>query len=97
MSPLEHVVQVLVLGALVVGVGAVFVALIRADLRANPPMPNWTDHTGEDDDEDAEVCEAHDFGGPPELCTCDQWRDVDPGAEWDRARDRDLDYRTGAA
>jgi hypothetical protein len=92
-SPFEHVVQVLILSALVLGVGAVFVALIRADLRANPPMPARTD----DIDENSEACEAHDFGGPPELCTCDQRRDTDPGAEWDRARDRDLDYRTGVA
>ncbi|MFC9966290.1 hypothetical protein ACFVH4_18840 [Nocardia ignorata] len=68
-----HIVQVFILGVLVGGTAITFVYLVRADLRANPPMATTP---GDDEGDNTE----------------------DPGAEWDRARDRWIDDREmGAA
>ncbi|MGW5316747.1 hypothetical protein [Nocardia thailandica] len=71
MNPALHLLQVVILLALVAVVVAFFVGLVLADLRENPPML-----TAVEDEDDAGELSIED----------------DPGAEWDRARDRDLDF-----
>ncbi|MFC4124882.1 hypothetical protein [Nocardia rhizosphaerae] len=72
---IAHIIQVFILAGVLFGVTAVFVGLVRADLRANPPMAVVRNDTPADEEDDGD----------------------DPGAEWDRARDRWIDREIGAA
>ncbi|MFD4444870.1 hypothetical protein ACFWPK_34355 [Nocardia sp. NPDC058519] len=92
MNTVAHLIQCAIVGATLLAVIWVFVMLVRADLRANPakaklPKP-WApmeefhayfaalDYSADDDEEQADDEPV------------DQ---ADPGAEWDRARDRTID------
>ncbi|RJO74140.1 hypothetical protein D5S18_18480 [Nocardia panacis] len=93
MSPLAHVVEAAVVGGvlaavLLLGVGTVISDCLEAARAAAS--------VDEGDDPDVDLAEkyADILDDEVELPELDE---PDWGAEWDRARDRDRDYRWGAA
>lgn len=90
MTPLAHVLQVAIVGGALVGVFVLLGGTATVDyLKARAAAI-----ADDQDARDAEYDEEHldildDEVGLPEP--------DDPGAEWDRARDRDLDYWAGVA
>lgn len=86
MNLLAHVIQVAILGAVLAGALIYLAGLAIVDHRQSA----------------ASLLAATDAlcgwcgGGGCDECDPDAARD-DPGADWDRARDRDIDYRAGVA
>lgn len=90
MTPLAHVVQVAIVGGALCGVMVLFGGTAVVDyLKARARAAAVVD---QGDDIDPEFEEYLDI-----LDDEVDLPEPDPGAEWDRARDRDLDYRWGAA
>lgn len=94
MNPVAHIIQVAIVGGFLLAICWVFVMLVRADLRANParaklPAP-WAGLQAIRDYIAALDYDRDDDEDEP----VDQ---ADPGAEWDRARDRWIDREMGAA
>lgn len=89
MSPLAHVVQVAIVGGAVIGVFVLLGGTAVVDYR-KARAAAVADQADNHDPEFEEYLDILD--DEVELPEPD-----DPGAEWDRARDRDLDYRWGVA
>lgn len=98
MSPLAHVVQVAIVGGALVGVLVLFAGTATVDYlkaKARAASVDGSPYGRDADDEDDLAEEYADIlddevDGP-------EYDEPDWGAEWDRARDRDLDYRAGVA
>lgn len=92
MTPLAHVVQVAIIGGALVGVlvmfgGTAVVDYLNAKARAAAAVVDQGDGIDPEFEEYLDIVDDEVDLPEPD----------DPGAEWDRARDRDRDYRWGAA
>ncbi|WP_378735354.1 hypothetical protein [Nocardia brasiliensis] len=93
MTPLAHVVQVAIVGGAIVGVLVLFGGTAAVDYfnaKARAAAAVVVDQGDGIDPEFEEYLDILDD-------EVDLPEPDDSGAEWDRARDRDLDYRWGAA
>ncbi len=106
MSPLAHVLQVAIVGGALVGVLVLLGGTATVDyLKARAAAIDAAADGRHEPDEPGPCAWHWTADGSP--CGCDPDDEVDPdddevnpddpGAEWDRARDRDLDYRAGVA